>query len=408
MSITLTKIAETNTTITLGWAPVAGCLGYVFYADGARVSNSWDPLKSSIKFSKGATQYKVVAAGNEDEGVYPSVTPPPTGGVDPPQSPFTQKTGATFIRSMSEGFPLPGAVEHLHITSSPDFGIGVMQWPPAEWTGRYRVSDCIAENVVLPPFDMEGFNEAAMWFGQTGDYYRLLMKNAEWMSMFTGSRCYRSKIYDFQAINQPWVGVYPEHCTLETDFYDFNIESVRNCFNVEWWYADDYHASFATEKLGFNTNGRAGSARLKVYNGRMRSRDGYCMYLDAGTFGCQIAVDGYLDLDGPYGIKLPNVLAKNEPNIVKSENINWNSIPPERRVVYHSDPMGVYKASRLAFGLGKGRIEGLYRADGSKRRIRDWDETARRLQYANLAPEMRLEMENMSVEERKAVLAHSA
>lgn len=71
----LTKLAETTTTITLGWTPVL-CLGYVLYADGVRKSNSWDPNKSSWKTNK-ATELKVVALGAEAEGLYPPVVPPP-------------------------------------------------------------------------------------------------------------------------------------------------------------------------------------------------------------------------------------------------------------------------------------------------------------------------------------------
>lgn len=74
------KIAETNTTITLGWTPVPGCIGYVLYVDGKRTSNTWDATKDNWRVSKGAQEYKIVALGVEDQGVYPTVTPPlPTG-----------------------------------------------------------------------------------------------------------------------------------------------------------------------------------------------------------------------------------------------------------------------------------------------------------------------------------------
>jgi hypothetical protein len=74
--LALTKIAETSSTITLGWTPVPGCLGYVLYVDGARKSNSWDPAKSTWKTSKGSV-YRVVSLGVAEEGIYPLVTPPP-------------------------------------------------------------------------------------------------------------------------------------------------------------------------------------------------------------------------------------------------------------------------------------------------------------------------------------------
>jgi hypothetical protein len=78
MSMTLTKLSETSTKITLGWTPVPNCIGYVFYADGQRVSNTWDPNRSQVTFAKGPAKFKVQAVGVEDEGVYPS-GPPPTG-----------------------------------------------------------------------------------------------------------------------------------------------------------------------------------------------------------------------------------------------------------------------------------------------------------------------------------------
>jgi len=57
MGLTLTKISETSTTITLGWDPPLGVGGYVFYANGQPVSVATANLKDGsprkeIKFSK--------------------------------------------------------------------------------------------------------------------------------------------------------------------------------------------------------------------------------------------------------------------------------------------------------------------------------------------------------------------
>lgn len=92
--IVLTKVSETSSKITLGWNPVPGCLGYVFYADGTRVSNTWDPAKNQVTFSKGPTSFKVVAIGNQDEGVYPPPAPPV---IAPPQNFRVADTTATEI-----------------------------------------------------------------------------------------------------------------------------------------------------------------------------------------------------------------------------------------------------------------------------------------------------------------------
>jgi len=59
MSLTLTKLSETSTTITLGWTPPAGVGGYVLYANGQPVSVATAKLKDGTlrkdaKFSKTA------------------------------------------------------------------------------------------------------------------------------------------------------------------------------------------------------------------------------------------------------------------------------------------------------------------------------------------------------------------
>lgn len=75
--LTLKVLEQTATTVTLGWTPVP-CAGYVLYADGIRMSNTWDPNKSSWKTSK-AKEIKIVAIDIVAEGVYTeSSTPPPT------------------------------------------------------------------------------------------------------------------------------------------------------------------------------------------------------------------------------------------------------------------------------------------------------------------------------------------
>lgn len=52
MSLPLTVTAETSTTITLGWVPVPGAVGYTFWKDGRRVSNTQNGARSSVRFSK--------------------------------------------------------------------------------------------------------------------------------------------------------------------------------------------------------------------------------------------------------------------------------------------------------------------------------------------------------------------
>lgn len=75
----LRKIAETSATITLGWDPVEGADGYLFYADGKRVSRTFDPKRRTVKFSKGPSSFAVEAVRFQrvDSDSWPDVTPPP-------------------------------------------------------------------------------------------------------------------------------------------------------------------------------------------------------------------------------------------------------------------------------------------------------------------------------------------
>jgi hypothetical protein len=65
------KISENASSITLGWARQPGD-GYRFWRNGVVVSRTFDPSRTSVKFSKGVS-YKVevqlVSFGNT--GVYP-------------------------------------------------------------------------------------------------------------------------------------------------------------------------------------------------------------------------------------------------------------------------------------------------------------------------------------------------
>jgi hypothetical protein len=76
IDLPLTKVSETSTVITFSWTPVP-CLGYVFYVNDMRVSNSFDPLKNTIRFHKVANGiYKVEAFGTIARGTYPPTSSP--------------------------------------------------------------------------------------------------------------------------------------------------------------------------------------------------------------------------------------------------------------------------------------------------------------------------------------------
>jgi hypothetical protein len=65
-------VSETAATITLGWTPVPGAVGYTFSVNGVRKSSTFDPMRSTVRFGKvaGAT-YGVTALGKLASGKYP-------------------------------------------------------------------------------------------------------------------------------------------------------------------------------------------------------------------------------------------------------------------------------------------------------------------------------------------------
>src|SRR5262245_31266791 len=89
--LTLTKVSETGTTITLGWTPPANVGGYVMYANGQVVSVATAKLKDgtlrkNAKFSKTSPgpPFEVVAVTRAalatyaaDGDAYPDAPPQP-------------------------------------------------------------------------------------------------------------------------------------------------------------------------------------------------------------------------------------------------------------------------------------------------------------------------------------------
>jgi len=76
----LRVVSQTPTTITFSYDAVPGAEGYCYYADAKQVSRTFDPSRLTIKFSKGADSYRVVALDVREmsvAGVYPAPVPPP-------------------------------------------------------------------------------------------------------------------------------------------------------------------------------------------------------------------------------------------------------------------------------------------------------------------------------------------
>lgn len=74
--IALSKVAETSSTITLGWTAVPNVIGYRFTVDG-KISHTFDPTRTTVKVSKEADRVLVEALGVQDSGVWPATEPPP-------------------------------------------------------------------------------------------------------------------------------------------------------------------------------------------------------------------------------------------------------------------------------------------------------------------------------------------
>jgi hypothetical protein len=76
-SLPLTLVSSTETTETLSWPEVPGATGYEFFTNGVR-SNTWNGPLTQATFKKNA-KIQVIALGVLAQGVYPPVTPPPSG-----------------------------------------------------------------------------------------------------------------------------------------------------------------------------------------------------------------------------------------------------------------------------------------------------------------------------------------
>lgn len=75
----LTVLNQTGLAVTVGWTPVPGCAGYVFYRDGVRVSNTWNPTRSQVKFALDGNPhtFKVEAVAAVDSGTIQIGAPTP-------------------------------------------------------------------------------------------------------------------------------------------------------------------------------------------------------------------------------------------------------------------------------------------------------------------------------------------
>ena len=75
----LRLVSETSSTITLGWNPQPG-YGYLFSSSGVLRSRTYDPSRSTVRFSRGETSYEVAVIAKGSSATYqPQPNQPPPG-----------------------------------------------------------------------------------------------------------------------------------------------------------------------------------------------------------------------------------------------------------------------------------------------------------------------------------------
>jgi hypothetical protein len=141
----LTKLAETPSTLTLGWTPPVGAVGYVLYADGVRTSNSWDPQKRTWGVKNDGKTIRIVALGNLAEGVYPNVVPPPAGWPAPPVPPITTVTNAP---GLGKNYTTRGDYHDLVVDGTGDTAVLFQPGAAGSSLERTRLLRCCIGNSV--------------------------------------------------------------------------------------------------------------------------------------------------------------------------------------------------------------------------------------------------------------------
>lgn len=108
-SLPLTVLKQTSLTITVGWTPPAGAVGYEFLRDGKRVSSSFDGAKSQVSFGipdANEHTYEVMAVGAVAAGTVtvnapaPPPPPPPSASRVPfaPDDPINTKLPTHLVK----------------------------------------------------------------------------------------------------------------------------------------------------------------------------------------------------------------------------------------------------------------------------------------------------------------------
>jgi hypothetical protein len=95
-SFELRKLAETSTSITLGWDRQDGD-GYRFYKADVAVSRTFDPARVQVRFGKAASyRVEVLHVSSGVSGVWPPPEPPPATTTEPPPTTIPESPDAVL------------------------------------------------------------------------------------------------------------------------------------------------------------------------------------------------------------------------------------------------------------------------------------------------------------------------
>lgn len=182
MSITLTKVSETASKITLGWTPVPNAIGYRFQSatQAPKWSHTFDATRNSVTFAK-AAWYKVEALGVEDAGEYPAVTQPPPVLSQPPNGwtgPISITAGGTYDGTLTGiGWRSTSSVPAITINTSQP--VTIKGWVQNTANGQCIYTDWSGAQVTIEDLFAYGIsgNSAHRWLHFIAGWKHLIVRN---------------------------------------------------------------------------------------------------------------------------------------------------------------------------------------------------------------------------------------
>lgn len=347
--IVLRKTGEDASSITLGWERVVGADGFRFTAEKQpKSSHTWDGDRTSVRFAKGSSWYRVEALNVSDEGVWP----PTSTGPAPPQGNLQvldgRGTTASFPncwRNTDEAWD----VREKHVKNVTFAGVGSQFfWPPKPTYPRTTVSDVIVENVSQPrPGQSGGTGEAGAWLGNPTDLKRAHIRSCAWMGMNIVGRSQGTVVEDVLIETCP-VGVYFELATHDVTLRRVFTRDIKTTpvaggtepmgllagrsVTMEWWHRFPEYGGV-----------------VGPYNVTLEDCDIYCpprdprfefdpcagIYIGPGCYGIKAVRTRFW---GPgWAVLAPKIRANNGADVVLEDCVFEQAGP---KLSYHNLPMG--------------------------------------------------------------------